>query len=106
MTQWREQFKKKKTVDPLFLLSNPIPLTQPEPPHPLTLCPPPTLLSTHFPNWPAKQTHFPLADQLPFPLKNAIEGTLLQLREVGLELTEEELRQWALDALLYPEDWK
>ena len=31
---------------------------------------------------------------------------LLQLREVGLELTEEELRQWALDALLCPEDWK
>ena len=31
---------------------------------------------------------------------------LLQLREVGLELTEEELWQWALDALLCPEDWK
>ena len=25
---------------------------------------------------------------------------------VGLELTEEELRQWALDVLLCPEDWK
>ena len=31
---------------------------------------------------------------------------LLQLKEVGLELTEEELRQWALDALLCLEDWK
>ena len=107
MTQWREQFrKKKKTVDPLFLPSNPIPLTPPEPPHPPTPCPPLTLPSTHFPNWPAEPTHFPLADQTPFPLGNATEGTLLLLREVGLELTEEELRQWALDALLYPEDWK
>ena len=31
---------------------------------------------------------------------------LLQLRGVGLELTEEELWQWALDMLLCPEDWK
>ena len=58
------------------------------------------------PNWPAVQTHFPLADQTPFPLGNAIEGMQLQLREVGLELTKEELRQWALDALLCLEDWK
>ena len=106
MTQWREQFKKKKTVDPLFPLLNPVPLAQPEPPHPPTPCPPPTLLSTHFSNWPAEQTHFPLADQTPFPLGNATEGMLLQLREVGLELTEEELWQWALDILLYLEDWK
>ena len=106
MMQWREQFKKKKTVDPLFLSSNPVPLARPEPPHPPTPCPPLTLLSTRSPNWPAKQTHFPIANQTPFPLGNTIEETLLQLREVGLELTEEELRQWALDALLYPEDWK
>ena len=99
MTQWREQFKrKKKTMDPLFPSPNPIPLTRPEPPHPLP--------STHFPSWPAEQILFPLADQTPFPLRNATEGTLLQLREVGLELTEEELRQWALDMLLYPEDWR
>ena len=50
--QWREQFKKKKTVDPLFPLSNPAPLNRHEPPLPLTLCPPPTLQSTHSPNWP------------------------------------------------------
>ena len=106
MTQWREQFKKKKTVDPLFPLLNPVPLTQPEPPHPPTPYPPPTLPSTHFPNWLTEQTHFPLADQTPFPLGNTTEETLLQLREVGLKLTEEELRQWALDALLYPEDWR
>ena len=107
MTQWREQFKKKrKTVDPLFPMSNPTPPAQPGRPHPLTQYLPPTLPSTHPPNWPAAQTHFPLADQTPFPLRNAIEGTQLQLREVGLELTEEELQRWALDALLCPEDWK
>ena len=93
-------------MDPLFLLLNPVPLTQPGPPHLPTLCPPLTLPSTHFPNWPTKQTHSPLTDQTPFPLGNATEGTLLQLREVDLNLTEEELQQWALDALLYPEDWK
>ena len=99
MTQWREQFKKKrKTVDPLFPVSNPIPPAQPGHPHPLTQYLPPTLPSTHPPNWPAAQT--------PFPLRNTIEGTQLQLREVGLELTEEELQRWALDALLCPEDWK
>ena len=92
MTQWREQFKKKKrTMDPLFPALNPALLAQPGHPHPPTQCPPPTLLSTHLPNWPATQTHFPLADQTLFPLGNATEGTLLQLREVGLELTEEEL---------------
>ena len=107
MTQWREQFKKKrKTVDPLFPMSNPVSPTQPGHPHPLTQYLPPTLPSTHPSNWPAAQTHFPLADQTPFPLGNAIEGTQLQLREVGLELTKEELWQWALDVLLYPEDWK
>ena len=106
MTQWREQFKKKKTVDPLFPSLNPVPLAQLEPPHPLTPCPPPTLQSTHSPNWPVVQTHFPLADQTPFPLGNVTEGTQLQLREAGLELTEEELQQWALDALLYLEDWR
>ena len=92
MTQWREQFKKKKkTVDPLFPTSNRVPLAQPEPPHPPTPCPPLTLPSTHFPNWPATQTHFLPADQTPFPPESTTEGTLLQLREVGLELTEEEL---------------
>ena len=107
MTQWREQFKKKrKTVDPLFPVSNPGPLTQPGRPHPLTRYPPLTLPSTHPPNWPAAQTHFPLANQTPFPLGNIIEGTQLQLREVGLELTEEELWQWALDVLLCLEDWR
>ena len=93
-------------MDPLFPASNPVPPAQPERPHPLTQYPPPILPSTHPPNWPATQTHFPLADQTPFPLGNAIEGTQLQLREVGLELTEEELRRWALDVLLCPEDWK
>ena len=106
MTQWREQFKKKKTVDPLFLLPNPAPLAQHEPPRPLTRYPPPTPQSTRFPSWPAIQTPFPLADRTPFPLGSATEGTLLQLREVGLELTEEELQLWAVDALLCLEDWK
>ena len=91
MMQWREQFKKKKTMDPLFPSSNPIPLARLEPPHPLTWCPPPTLQSTHSPNWPATQTCFPLDDQTPSLLGNATEGTLRRLREVGLELTEEEL---------------
>ena len=92
MTQWREQFKrKKKTVDPLFPVPNPTPLAQPGPPRPPIQYPPPTLPSIHLPNWPVAQTHFPLADQTPFPLGNATEGTLLQLREVGLKLTEEEL---------------
>ena len=49
---------------------------------------------------------FPLADRTPCPLGSNTGGTLLQLREVGLKLTEEELRQWALDALLCLEDWK
>ena len=93
-------------MDPLFPSSSLVPHTQPEPPHPPTLCPPRTLPSTHFPSWPAEQTHSPLVDQTPFPLGNATEGTLLQLREVGLELTKEELQQWALDALLYLEDWR
>ena len=93
-------------MDPLFPTSNPTPLVQPGRPRPLTQCPPPTPPSTHLPSWHATQTHFPLADQTPFPLGNATEGTLHQLREVGLELTEEELQQWALDALLCPEDWK
>ena len=107
MTQWREQFKKrKKTVDPLFPTSNPVPLTQPGRLHPRTQCPPLILPSTHLPNWPTIQTHFPLANQTPFPLGNTTEGTLLWLREVGLELTEEELQQWALDVLLCLEDWR
>ena len=106
MTQWREQFKRRRTVDPLLPLSNPAPLAPHELLRPPTQFPPPTLLSTHFPSWPDEQTPFPLADQTPFPLENATEGTLHQLKGVGLELTEEELRQWALDALLSPEDWK
>ena len=92
MTQWREQFKKKKkTMDPLFLVSNLVPLAQPEPPHPPTLCPPLTLQSIHSLNRPTTQTRFPLADQTPFPPGSTTEGMLLQLREVGLKLTEEEL---------------
>ena len=106
MMQWREQFKKKKIIDPLFPSSNHIPPAQPEPPRPPTPCPLLTPQSTHSPNWLNEQTHFPLTDQTPFPPGNVTEGTLLQLREVGLELTEEELQQWALDALLCPEDWK
>ena len=107
MTQWREQFKKgRKTLDPLFPMLTPAPLTQPGHLHRPTLYPPLTLPSTHLLNWPTVQTHFPLADQTPFPLGNVTEGTLLQLREVGLELTEEELQQWALDTLLCPEDWR
>ena len=106
MTQWREQFKRRKTIDPLLPLSNPAPLALHEPLRPPTQFPPPTLQSTHFPSWPDERTHFPLADQTPCPPENATEGTLRQLRGVGLELTEEELRQWALDALLSPEDWK
>ena len=88
MTQWREQFKKKKIIDPLFPSSS---LAQPGPPHPPTPCPLPTLQSTHLPNWPAELTHFPLADQTPSLPGNVTKGMLLQLREVGLELTEEEL---------------
>ena len=106
MTQWREQFKKRKTVDPLFPSSNPTPLAQLEPLLPPTQYPPPTLQSTHFPSWPDEQTPFLLANRTPFPPENITEGTLLWLREAGLELTEEELRQWALDTLLCPEDWK
>ena len=106
MTQWREQFKRRKTIDPLLPLSNPAPLAPHEPPRPLTQSPPPTLQSTHFPSWPNERTPFLLADQTPFLPENATEGMLRQLRGVGLELTEEELRQWALDALLSPEDWK
>ena len=106
MTQWREQFKRKKTIDPLLPLLNLVPLAQLEPPHPLTRCPLPTLQSTHSPSWLVEQTPFPLTNQTPFPLGSITRGTLLQLREVGLELTEEELRQWALDALLCPEDWR
>ena len=106
MTQWREQFKKRKTIDLLFPLSNPALLAQHEPPHPPTQYPPPIPQSTHSPNWPVARPLFPLADRTPFPLGSDTEGMLLQLREVGLELTEEELWQWALDALLCPEDWK
>ena len=62
MTQWREQFKRKKTIDPLFPSLSLIPLTQPGPPHPPTPCPLPTLQSTHFPNWPTEQPYFPLAN--------------------------------------------
>ena len=62
MTQWREQFKKKKTVDPLFPLLNPAPLAQLEPPHPPTRYPPWTPQSTHSPNWPVARPLFPLAD--------------------------------------------
>ena len=107
MTQWREQFKRKrKTRDPFLPGLNPAPLAQPGPLHPPIQSPPQTWPSIHLPNWPIAPTRFPLADQTPFPLGNATEGTLCQLREVGLELTEEELQQWALDALLCPEDWK
>ena len=106
MMQWREQFKRKKILDPLFPSSNHAPLVQPEPPRPPIPCPRLTPQSTHIPNWLDERTHFPLADQTPFPLENVTEGMLLQLREVGLELTEEELQQWALDALLCPEDWR
>ena len=62
MTQWREQFKKRKTVDPLFPLSNPTLLAQHEPPHPPTQYPPLIPQSTHSPNWPVAQPHSPLAD--------------------------------------------
>ena len=106
MTQWREQFKKKRTVDPLFPTSNPAPLVPHEPLRPPTQFHLPTLQSTHFPSWPDAQTPFPLVDQTPFPRENDTEETLRQLKGVGLELTDEELRQWALDALLSPEDWK
>ena len=107
MTQWREQFKKKKKiVDPLFPLPNPAPLGRHGPPHPPSQCPPLIPQSIHLPSWPVEQTPFPLADRTPFPLENTTGGMLLQLREVGLELTEEELRQWALDALHCLEDWK
>ena len=106
MMQWREQFKKKKTIDPLFPSLSLVPPAQPEPPRPPTPCPPLTPWSTHFPNWPTKQTHFPLTDRTPSLLGNTTEGTLLQLREVGLGLTEEELQRWALDVLLSPEDWR
>ena len=106
MTQWREQFKRRKTIDPLLPLPNPTLLAQLGLPHPLTRSPPLTPQSTHCPNWLVEQTPFPLAEQTPFPLRSVTGGTLLQLREVGLKLTEEELRQWALDVLLSPEDWK
>ena len=107
MTQWREQFKRrKKTIDPLLPSPIPTPPAPLEPPHPPNPFPPPIPQSTNLPNWPTVQTHFPFADQTPSPPRNITEGTLLQLREVGLELTEEELWQWALDALLSPEDWK
>ena len=106
MTQWREQFKKKKIIDPLFPLPNPTPLVQLEPPHPLTQYPPLTLQSTHSPSWPIVQPLFPLDDRIHFPLESATGGVLLRLGEVGLELTGEELQQWALDVLLSPEDWK
>ena len=106
MTQWREQFKKRKMIDPLFPSLNPAPLVQHEPPLPPTRYPLPTLQSIHFPSWPDIQIPSPLADRTPFPLENATGGTLLRLREVGLELTEEELCRWALDTLLYLEDWR
>ena len=107
MTQWREQFKKRKKIaDPFLPLPIPAPHALLEPPCPLNPFPLLIPQSIHLPNWPAAQTHFLPADQTPFPLRNATEGTLLQLKEVGLKLTEEELRQWALDALLSPEDWK
>ena len=107
MTQWREQFKRNRKIrDPFLPVSNPAPLAQPGPLRPPIQSPPQIQLSIHLSNWPVTPTHFPLADQTPFPLGNATEGTLCQLREVGLELTEEELQQWALDALLCLEDWK
>ena len=107
MTQWREQFKRKrKTEDPFLPILNPTLLAQPGPLHPPTQSPPQIRPSIHPPNWPVAPTHFLLANQTPFPLGNATEGTLHQLREVGLKLTEEELRQWALDMLLCPEDWR
>ena len=85
MTQWREQFKrKKKIVDPLFPLSNLIPPVQPGPPRPPTPYPLPTLQSTHLPNWPAEPTRFPLTDQTPYLPGNITKGTLLQLRGVGV----------------------
>ena len=106
MTQWREQFKRKKTIDPCFPLLNPALLIQHEPPLPPTRYPLLTPQSTHSPSWPDELIPSPLANQTPFPLENATGGMLCRLREVGLELTEEELRQWALDTLLCPEDWK
>ena len=106
MTQWREQFKKRKTIDPLLPLSNPVPHAPHGPLHPPTRFRPPTPQLTHLPSWPDEQTPFPLAEQTPSLPESDTGGTLLRLREVGLELTEEELRQWALDALLYLEDWK
>ena len=106
MTQWREQFKRRRTIDPLLPLSSPTPLAPHGPLRQqipfLPLTPP----STHFPNWPDALTPFPLADRTPSPLANDTEEMLHQLRGVGLELTDEELRQWALDALLSPEDWR
>ena len=93
-------------MDPLFPLPNPAPLIQHEPPLPPTQFCPPTPQSTHFPNWPDEQTPFLLAGRTPCPLVNDTAETLHQLKGVGLELTDEELRQWALDALLSPEDWK
>ena len=106
MTQWREKFKKKKTIDPLFPSSNPAPLVLHKPLRPPTRYPPPIPQSTHFPSWPDGLIPSPLVDRTPCPPENITGGTLLRLREVGLELTEEELRQWALDTLLCLEDWK
>ena len=108
--QWQAYYRPNDTVEGTVQEEEdrrpPLPLTELEPPHPLTPCPPPTPQSTLFPNWPAVQTHFPLTDRTPFLPRNITEGMLLRLNEVGLELTEEELRQWALDVLLCPEDWR
>ena len=106
MTQWREQFKRRRTIDPLLPSSNHAPHAPLGPLPPPTQFRPPTPRLTHCPNWPDEQTHFPLVEPTPYLPESDTGGTLLRLKEVGLELTEEELRQWALDTLLYPEDWK
>ena len=77
MTQWREQFKRRKTIDPLFPSSNPAPLALLEPLLPPTQYPPPTLQSTRLPSWPDEQTPFLLADRM---LRLARVGTNVDSR--------------------------
>ena len=87
------------TPAPLNLRGNP-PL--------LTLFPPPIQLSTPPPRWLGEPILFPDALEVPPPSHQERDTvkTLLCLNEVGGELADKVLLEWALDTLCSLEDWR
>ena len=109
MAQWREQCRLNRRMEvhpPTAELTHTLHIL-PEPPHLLSLYPPPIPPSTLLPSWPNKSTPSLITPELlPFPQGSNIITTLCWLNEAGEGLTDEALLEWALDVLCSLEDWR